>query len=59
MEGIFIKTYNSVKEATRELNLKSISSVQESCVNHKKHALNMLWYYSDDPKQPDKTKIIA
>lgn len=59
MEGIFIKTYNSVKEATHELNLKSISSVQESCVNHKKHARNMLWYYSDDPKQPDKTKIIA
>lgn len=59
MEGMFIKTYNSVKEATCDLNLKSVSSIQGSCTNHKKHARNMLWYYSDDIEQPDKTKIIA
>ena len=58
LNGEYICTYESVMDATQKLGLKSASSIQESCSNHHKHARNLLWYYADDPEQPDKTKII-
>lgn len=59
LDGKYILTYDSVQNATKKLGLKSASSIQESCSNHNKHARNFLWYYADDPEQPDKSKIIV
>lgn len=59
LDNQYICTYESVKDATNKLGLKSISSIQESCTNHKKHARNFLWFYADDQNQPDKSKIIV
>lgn len=58
--NIYIKTYNSVKQASESVNVKD-SSLISQCCNHKKGvhtAYGYRWFYSNDELQPDKTKII-
>ena len=56
---IFIRTWYGAKEIKREL---GIDNTQISrCCKHKpgcKTAGGFLWFYADDPDQPDKSKII-
>lgn len=54
--GIFVASYNSIKEARDKTGITNIS---KSCRDHTKTAGGYYWYYANDPKQPDKTKIIT
>lgn len=58
-DEVFYKHYNSIKEAGEDLNIKrsNISSVL-SPNGTNKTAKGYVFYYADDPNQPDKTKII-
>lgn len=54
--GVFISSYNSIKEAHDKTNVNNISKY---CKDHTKTAGGFKWYYADDIDQPDKTKIIT
>ena len=58
--NIFYNNYNSIKEAGKLLNINAsnISSVL-SPTGSSKSAKGYVFYYADDPNQPDKTKIIT
>lgn len=56
LDGIFVKTYNSINEAKK---LSGISNVMNACSKVIYSAGNYRWYYVDDINQPDKSKIIG
>lgn len=60
LDDIYIDTYNSLTEAGKSVNAKTISGIM-SCCSHKeghKTYYKYKWFYADDITQPDKTKII-
>ena len=57
MDGNYIKTYNSIKEAGNEVQLKNPYNITLVCTNKRSHAGGYKWFYSDDQSQPDKSKI--
>lgn len=56
--GIFIATYTSQKDAGIQTGIPS-SSINAALRDRKKSAGGFLWFYADDPNQPDKSKIIT
>ena len=55
----FVSTYNSAIDASELNNIDKSRKILNAC-NSKSHKLNnMYWYFSNDPEQPDKSKIIA
>lgn len=56
IEGKFIRSFNSIKEAKQ---ITGITSIINVCSKKKYEAGNFRWYYIDDLNQPDKTKIIG
>ena len=56
-DGVFIKTYKSIKEAERDNNI-SKESISNVCRHKAKTSGGYRWYYANDSSQPDKTKII-
>ena len=54
MDGIFISTFNSINNAQ---NITGISTIKNACSKKTYSAGNYRWYYIDDVKQPDKSKI--
>lgn len=56
LEGIFIKTYNTIALAKKNTGATNIGSC---CRKQRKYSGGYKWYYANDPDQPDKTKIIT
>lgn len=59
-DGIYIKTFNSIQQATMSLTSKSSNAIS-MCCHHAKHynsAFGYKWYLEDDITQPDKSKIV-
>lgn len=56
--GIFISTYMSEKDAKNQTGISS-STISDVLRGRKKSAGGFLWFYADDPNQPDKSKIIS
>lgn len=54
-QGVFIASYNSIKEAHDKTGINNIS---KCCKDNTKSAGGYKWYYADDLNQPDKSKII-
>lgn len=61
IDGQFINTFESIKLAGEQLNIKppNISAVLSKKNKFSKTAGGYKFYYADDPNQPDKTKIIS
>jgi group I intron endonuclease len=53
----FIKTYESTHDGERQTGVNH-SSISRCCKGRQQTAGGFKWYYSNDPNQPDKTKII-
>ena len=59
-DNLYIKTFDSGKEAGKYIGGKNSSILIGSCCKKKKRsAYGYKWYFSNDLSQPDKTKIIA
>lgn len=56
--NIFVNTYESISVANKDLNYK-YSYIKLHIDNKKPDKNNYVWYYANDPNQPDKTKIIV
>ena len=56
--NVFVSTYVSQKDAEIQTGIKS-SMINAVLRGRKKSAGGFIWFYSDDPGQPDKTKIIS
>ena len=59
-DGIYIKTFNSIQQATMSLTSKSSNAIS-MCCHHARHynsAFGYKWYLEDDITQPDKSKIV-
>lgn len=54
----YVKTYNSITEAGESVGLKNAYHITNVCKGKRNFAGGFRWYYSNDPNQPDKTKII-
>lgn len=59
LNGVYVKTYGSIAAASKETRI-SYTDIWNCCKHIKYHqsAGGYLWFYTDDPDQPDKTKII-
>lgn len=60
LEGIFIATFESADCAAQYVGLKGGCRITSCCRGYYgcKTAGGFLWFYADDPDQPDKSKII-
>ena len=56
LDGIYVRTYNSIAHAKKSSNISTIINV---CSKKKFDAGGFRWYYIDDMMQPDKTKIVG
>lgn len=54
LDGIYLNTYNSIKEAKM---ITGISTITNACLKKVYSAGNFRWYYIDDKMQPNKNKI--
>lgn len=54
----FIQTWNYIKQASDILGIQR-TDIISCCKGRLKSAGGFVWYYADDPTQPDKTKIIT
>lgn len=58
LDGIFLATFNTITDANLNLGKpKKDSNISQCCKGNRKTAFKYKWFYADDPKQPDKTKI--
>lgn len=57
LNGNFIKRFNSSKEAGLILNIKHVY-INLCCNKKTKMSGGYKWYYSEDPNQPDKSRIL-
>ena len=57
MTGNFISWFESQKDAEDKTGTNT-SGIQAVLKKRKKSAGGFLWFYADDPEQPDKSKII-
>lgn len=57
-EKQYLNTFESIKNASNVSHAHQ-NSISNCCRGKGKTAGGYLWFYADDPKQPDKTKIIA
>ena len=57
-EGVFVDTYNNYKHAADSVDTTNKKAISDCCkgVNH--FYRGFLWFHINDPKQPDKSKII-
>lgn len=46
-DGIFIKQFNSISEACKELNYKSIAHISQCCKGKRKSAKGFTWKYAE------------
>lgn len=56
--GIFIDTYNNYKYAANSVNTTNTKAISDCCNGENHFYKGYLWFYINDPSQPDKTKII-
>ena len=58
--GIYIKTFDSVNDATKEMTNKRSVAISNCCRKVKNYntAFGYKWYFANDETQPDKSKII-
>lgn len=54
IDGVYINTFNSIKEAKM---ITGITTIINACLKKKYSAGSYRWYYIDDENQPDKSKI--
>ena len=59
LDGEYIQTFNSYKEACIAININDTSAIYKVCNKKRKTANGYLWFFSEDESQPDKSKIIA
>lgn len=63
LDNLFLDTFVSISQALKTVindGKKRGSAHVSDCCNHKrKSAYGYKWFYSDDPSQPDKTKILV
>lgn len=61
-DNIYIQTFPKAVDAGKYIDInnyqKKTRCITAVCRKEKKSAYGFLWYYSDDPNQPDKSKII-
>jgi hypothetical protein len=58
LEGEFVKTWNSITEASKSLNLKNISGIIDVCLGKRFKSANFRWSYTD--KLPNyRTKTLS
>ena len=58
LEGLYIASYNSIADSVKKVDGCSSSGISLCCSRKLKQHKGFIWYYADDPNQPDKTKII-
>lgn len=58
LDNIFLKTYDSISDAGRDVGLKNSYHITNVCRGKRNKAGGYKWYYADDINQPDKNKII-
>lgn len=58
-DGVFVQAYKCITEASLVMGINA-TSISRCCrkVKHFHSAGGYLWFYADDPEQPDKTKIV-
>ena len=59
LDGIFVDTYNNYTDAAYSVETTNRKAISDSCKHENHMYRNFLWFYINDPNQPDKTKIIA
>lgn len=57
LDGIFIQSFISISDASQQINI-GLTSIVRCCKKYQKSAGGFIWYYADDPTQPDPAKII-
>lgn len=57
-DGNFIRVWDYIKQASDTLDIHR-TDIISCCRKRLKSAGGFVWYYADDPAQPDKTKIIT
>ena len=58
MTGNFVSWFESQKNAEDKTGINT-SNIQDALKKRRKSAGGFLWFYADDPDQPDKSKIIS
>ena len=56
---IYEDTFISAKQASIELNLSGYGNITNCCNKKVKTSYGHIWFYADDPNQPDETKIVS
>lgn len=57
-DGVFIKTYYSIKEAAQETGACE-TTIIPCCKGKRKYSGDFQWFYSDDINQPDISKMVS
>ena len=55
----YVNTYYSIQEAAKQLNLSGTNSAYKALRKERKYAYGYMFYYANDPDQPDKSKVIS
>ena len=58
LDGKFVASYSALIEAERITHINS-RYIYRCCVKVRKSTGGFMWFYADDPNQPDKTKIFT
>lgn len=58
-DDIFIETHVTANQAAKKVGIKYSSDIGKCCRGKQKTCGGFKWFYSDDPNQPDKSKIIT
>lgn len=59
IDGEFVAYHESCKAGAEAVGLKNSSTIIQCAKGKRKTASGFIWYYANDPNQPDKTKIIT
>lgn len=57
-DGVFIKSYKNYKSAAKSVKTTNTKAISDCCKNKNHLYRGFLWFYINDPNQPDETKII-
>ena len=58
LNGVFIQSFDSYKQAAKSINTTSTPRIRECCLGERKSYKGFLWFHVNDQNQPDKNKII-
>lgn len=59
LDGIFVDTLKNYTDAANSINSTHTQAIAKCCKNENHEYKGFLWFYINDLKQPDKTKIIV